>query len=199
MTIEIEVKLKMSHKAFLEKLREAGIGFRITHTREIVDEYYDTADMKLYRNDKALRIRKIDGKFLLTFKGRRLKREPKYRLEKEAELSDETGIAEILSLVGIGTPCQQLTIHRLRGILRQNGFTQILRTSKKRSTVQISGFKDLRIYLDNVELLGEYVEVEGKHSLKLISSLNISDKIEHRTYPEIMMETVKTYEVGINE
>lgn len=192
MTIEIEVKLKMSHKAFLEKLREAGIEFRIIRTREIVDEYYDTADMKLYRNDRALRIRKIDGKLLLTFKGRRLKRKPKYRLEKEAEMSDKSGIAEILNLVGIEIPSRELTVRELRGILRQNGFTQILKISKKRSTVQIPVFKDLKIYLDSVELLGEYVEVEGKHSLQLVANLNISDKIEHRTYPEIMMETVKT-------
>lgn len=192
MTIEIEVKLKMSHKAFLEKLREAGIEFRIIRTREIVDEYYDTADMKLYRNDRALRIRKIDGKLLLTFKGRRLKRKPKYRLEKEAEMSDKSGIAEILNLVGIEIPSRELTVRELRDILRQNGFTQILKISKKRSTVQIPVFKDLKIYLDSVELLGEYVEVEGKHSLQLVANLNISDKIEHRTYPEIMMETVKT-------
>lgn len=192
MTIEIEVKLKMSHKAFLEKLREAGIEFRIIRTREIVDEYYDTADMKLYRNDRALRIRKIDGKLLLTFKGRRLKRKPKYRLEKEAEMSDKSGIAEILNLVGIEIPSKELTVRELRDILRQNGFTQILKISKKRSTVQIPVFKDLKIYLDSVELLGEYVEVEGKHSLQLVANLNISDKIEHRTYPEIMMETVKT-------
>jgi len=192
LTIEIEVKLKMSHKAFLEKLREAGIEFRIIRTREIVDEYYDTADMKLYRNDRALRIRKIDGKLLLTFKGRRLKRKPKYRLEKEAEMSDKSGIAEILNLVGIEIPSKELTVRELRDILRQNGFTQILKISKKRSTVQIPVFKDLKIYLDSVELLGEYVEVEGKHSLQLVANLNISDKIEHRTYPEIMMETVKT-------
>jgi len=192
LTIEIEVKLKMSHKAFLEKLREAGIEFRIIRTREIVDEYYDTADMKLYRNDRALRIRKIDGKLLLTFKGRRLKRKPKYRLEKEAEMSDKSGIAEILNLVGIEIPSRELTVRELRDILRQNGFTQILKISKKRSTVQIPVFKDLKIYLDSVELLGEYVEVEGKHSLQLVANLNISDKIEHRTYPEIMMETVKT-------
>ncbi|RLG45874.1 MAG: hypothetical protein DRN81_00380 [Thermoproteota archaeon] len=182
----------MSHKAFLEKLREAGIEFRIIRTREIVDEYYDTADMKLYRNDRALRIRKIDGKLLLTFKGRRLKRKPKYRLEKEAEMSDKSGIAEILNLVGIEIPSRELTVRELRDILRQNGFTQILKISKKRSTVQIPVFKDLKIYLDSVELLGEYVEVEGKHSLQLVANLNISDKIEHRTYPEIMMETVKT-------
>ncbi len=199
MTIEIEVKLKMSHRAFLEKLREAEIEFRITHTTEMMDEYYDTADMKLYKDDKALRIRKIDDKVFLTFKGRRFTRKPKYRVEREAELSDKNEIAKILKEVGIKVPSQELTIGRLRRILIQNGFTKILKISKKRSIVQIPRSSNLKIYLDSVRRLGEYVEVEGKSSLEFISSLNLTDKIEHRTYPEIMMETVKTKEADINK
>jgi len=189
---EVGVKLKISHRSFLRRLKELGMEYKILRTLSIVDEYYDNVSMDLSKSDKAFRIRKIDGRILLTFKGRRVKATPKLRVEMEANISDSTRMARILEAIGLGNVKPPEDIESIRRLLASRGYMPIIKVEKQRTEVKVKSLSRLTIYLDNVRGLGEYVEVEGPEAVQLIEDMGLSNHIEHRTYPEILMETVKT-------
>ncbi|MEA1905345.1 MAG: class IV adenylate cyclase, partial [Euryarchaeota archaeon] len=125
----------------------------------------------------ALRVRDSDGKYRLTYKG------PKKDDETTSRDEIEIGIESAREMVEI---------------LDELGFYEICEVKKLRKTYLL---KDLIITLDNVDDLGEFIEVEGKASndrefeekkdeiFKLLKKLGLStDAISQRSYLEMLLD-----------
>jgi adenylate cyclase class 2 len=157
MNIEIEAKIKIdSLEQVTAKLIELGAEFGQEQLQK--DFYFDNADAALIETDRCLRLRQqfTDGqeKLLLTYKGAKQKDNFKKRKELEIEVKDLDLTAELLSALG---------------------YRQMLVVEKKRRIWQLGG---CRVCLDELPLLGSFVEIEGPDSRKIAdlqSSLGLAN------------------------
>jgi adenylate cyclase class 2 len=140
MCIEIEAKLKVDSLPPIEqRLAELGAEFLAEQLHR--DYYFDDENWSLKNSDQGLRLRRklIGGseKNLLTYKG------PKQRdnFKKRREIEIEIGNHKL---------CEQL--------LCALGFKRALVFEKRRRLWQVG---DCRIALDDLPLLGSFLEIEG--------------------------------------
>ena len=180
MNIEIEAKLKVDSLGEMKrKLADAGAEFlqEQLHT----DSYFDNADETLTKTDSCLRLRRqlVDESegFFLTYKSAKQKSEFKKRREVEIEVQDGESAEKLLSVLG---------------------YNKILTFEKKR---QLWRLNDCEIALDELPLLGSFVEIEGPDSEKIVdvqSNLELSD-LPHisESYASLMEE--KLHQLGKNE
>jgi len=171
MDAEIEAKLKVdSLKEITKKLAEVGAEFLQEQLQK--DYYFDDANEAFTKADRCLRLRQqfADGKekIFLTYKGAREKDSFKKRQEVEVEVKDLDSANELLSALG---------------------FKQVLIIEKKRRIWQLG---NCRVCLDDLPLLGSFVEIEGpddrsiadvQHSLGLENSSHIPE-----SYASLMAE-----------
>lgn len=140
---EIEAKLKVDS---LETVEQSLVRCGAKFLRETVqtDCYYDTVGRDLTRSDKALRLRsdpKGDlDRFILAYKGPKEQDDYKRRVELETEVSD----AEATGL-----------------LLEELGYVKALAFNKRRRLWQM---QDCEVALDELPLLGMFVEIEGPDS-----------------------------------
>jgi adenylate cyclase, class 2 len=140
MNIEIETKVKIdSHELVIEKLKQNN-AVLLADIKQI-DVYFDDTANKLSGSGEGLRIRQQVAagiqKVILTYKGQRQQGQYKVRSEYETEVGDyEMMVSILISL----------------------GFEKSLAVEKKRQLWQLD---DCEVCLDEVELLGKFVEVEG--------------------------------------
>ena len=151
MRVEIEAKLKVdSLEEMKHRLTEAGAEFLQEQLH--ADSYFDDADRTLTKTDCCLRLRwqLVDKseRFFLTYKGAKEKNEFKKRREVEIEIKDGQSAEKLLSLLG---------------------YDKILLFEKKR---QLWQFNDCEIALDELPLLGFFVEIEGPDSNKITDVQN---------------------------
>lgn len=152
--LEIEAKIKVDNlKAIKEKILALG-GQLVKDFYREWNVFYDFADGRLTRNRQALRLRLVDKKAFLTFKGQPLKsRSFKIREEFETEVKN---------------------LKQIKKILKKLGLKQIFEYRKKRAILK----KDrVKICLDETEA-GFFIELEGKRSdlVKLARQLGFSRK-----------------------
>lgn len=140
MHIEIEAKLKVDSLGKIEeKLTKVGAEFlsKQLHT----DCYFDDAQGSLLKSDKCLRVRRMQigqsEKVVLAFKGPREKDRFKKRPEIEINLENLDSAGELLLALG---------------------YEKSLVFQKKRKLWQLG---DCEIALDQLPLLGGFVEIEG--------------------------------------
>ncbi len=180
MHIEIEAKLKVDSLEKVErKLTEAGAEFlqEQLHT----DSYFDNFDETLTKTDSCLRLRRqlVDEneRFFLTFKGPKKKDEFKKRQEVEIEVQDGQSVEKLLLLLG---------------------YNKMLVFEKKR---QLWQFGSCEVALDELPLLGCFVEIEGSDNEKIAdvqSNLELSDSPHiSESYPALMER--KLQQLGKNE
>jgi adenylate cyclase class 2 len=143
MPTEIEAKLKVESLEEVERrLADCGASFM----RESVqtDRYLDTAGRDLTKGDKALRLRRdrIDGRdrIVLAYKGPKEEDDYKKRVEIELDIED-AGAAEAL--------------------LSELGYHTALAFNKRRRLWKVHACE---VALDELPLLGTFVEVEGPDS-----------------------------------
>lgn len=145
MPTELEAKIPVdSHDALRSALRNAGAAYvgRVLETNHLLDR----ADCSLRDTGCGLRVRKIeildgDGPgATMTFKGPKQSGEFKKREEHETPVADADA-----------------TLAILRGL----GYTRELVFEKRRETWRMG---DCTIELDELPVLGRYVEVEGPSS-----------------------------------
>ena len=171
MCTEIEAKLKVdSLEKVAEKLAQLGAEFLEEQLQK--DCYFDYADAALAKSDRGLRLRRTlvgkDERFFLTYKGARKKSKFKKRQEIEFEVRD-------------GDSAEKM--------LRALGYEKILTFEKKR---RIWRFGHCVVALDQLPLLGNFVEIEGADD-KIIAdmqrSLGLAD-LPHvgKTYSTLMKE-----------
>ncbi len=140
MAVEIEAKLKVDSLDTVEgKLTEFGAGFVEQLSQR--DFYFDDVKRTMAASDKCLRIRRqmagSTEKIFLTFKGPGEKGPFKRRQEMEIEVSDLESTKALLSALGYE---EALIVEKKRGLWHLN---------------------DCEICLDDLPLLGKFVEIEG--------------------------------------
>ncbi len=146
MCTEIEAKLKVdSHKEVIEKLDELGAEFLEEQLQ--TDYYFDDANRTLTKGDRCLRLRRqsVDDeeKVFLTYKGAREKDEFKKRQEIEIEIKDADSVEKLLSALA---------------------YEKVLVLEKRRRIWRLGGCK---VALDELPLLGSFVEIEGPDDKKI--------------------------------
>jgi len=146
MCIEIEAKLKVeSHEEIIKKLTELGAEFLAEQLQ--TDSYFDDANRTLTETDRCLRLRRQSAgdeeKVFLTYKGAREKDEFKKRREIEIEVGDADSAEKLLSALA---------------------YEKVLVFEKRRRIWRLGGCK---VALDELPLLGSFVEIEGPDDKKI--------------------------------
>jgi len=182
--IEIELKGYADDEIF-EKVRER---FKFMRKEMHEDIYYQHPCRDFSETDEALRIRikRFDGHFeaFLTYKGPKLDSISKTRKEIEVPISDVDAYSDLLTSLG---------------------FREVLTIVKVREKYYVE--KGVTITLDEVEGLGQFIEIE-----KLVKEGNIEEevnklreileelgvkKFERKSYLELLLEKLKKNDSGI--
>ena len=148
MRTEIEAKLKIESPEQVQR-RLADLGAEFVAELSQTDYHFDDTKASLQRSDKALRIRRqVAGEstqLLMTYKGPKHKGNFKKRREIEFEIADADAADKLLG---------------------ELGYHKTLVVEKKRRLWKIGGCE---VALDRLELLGDYVEIEGPDDKRIIS------------------------------
>ena len=174
--IEVEAKLKIDsidHKE--ERIKELKGEYKGEKTE--IDLYFGYPNSQILSGGAALRVRDSDRKYRLTYKGPKKDDETTSREEIEIRIESATEMIKILN---------------------ELGFYELCQVKKLRKTYNL---EDLVITLDNVDGLGEFIEVEGKASnteefkeqkdniFKLLKKLGLSsEEISQRSYLEMLLD-----------
>jgi len=157
MCTEIEAKLKVDSLEEIEcKLAELGAEFLVEQLQ--TDYFFDDVNSTLTKTDRCLRLRKQtvykNESFCLTYKGAKQKSNLKRRQEIEFEIKDADSVRKLLSALG---------------------YEEVLVVEKKRRLWQLG---DCEVDLDELPLLGDFVEIEGPDEEKIVTvqkSLELTD------------------------
>jgi len=171
MCTEIEAKLKVdSLQEIAEKLNELKAEFLEEQSQ--IDYYFDDVDSQLTKTDRCLRLRrqltKEQEKLFLTYKGPKEKDQLKKRREIEIEVGNVDSTRKLLSALGYD---QALVIEKKRRIYRLGSCI---------------------VALDELPLLGSFVEIEGSDDEKIVNvqrDLGLAD-LQHIpiSYASLMAE-----------
>jgi adenylate cyclase class 2 len=174
MCVEIEAKLKVdSLQEIAEKLD--GLGAEFLEEQLQIDNYFDDANATFKKSDRCLRLRRLlvgkNERFFLTYKGAKEKNELKKRQEVEIEVEDGNSAEKLLLLLG---------------------YNKALVFEKKR---RIWRFGECEVVLDELPLLGSFVEIEGRDSEKIADvqrSLGLPDLLPIlESYASLMEEKLR--------
>ena len=132
--LEVEIKAKVRIRGIEKKIRDLGARFIKKELQE--DTYFCHPCRDFKAKDEALRVRMVEGDYFLTYTGERQDPETKARPEIETKVG--------------GT---------ILDILKFLGFSEVRKILKERD---VYGWGRLKICLDRVQGLGEFLEVEGK-------------------------------------
>jgi adenylate cyclase, class 2 len=181
MHYEVEQKFVLADPAAVAA-KLSALGARAVGECEQVDCYLSHPVRDFSLSDEALRIRQVDGRSLVTYKGPKIDRETKTRQEIELALPEGPTTAQDFG--------------RLFAAL---GFAPVGEVRKKRRTFELAwqGY-DVEAALDSVTGLGEFVELEISATEKtldaarsalisLATSLQLGTS-ERRSYLELLLE-----------
>lgn len=170
--IEVESKFKSPGNEKVEKSL-AHLGAKKIGSVEMEDVYFAHPSKDFGKSDEALRLRKIDGSAELTYKGPRMN-------------SESTKAREEVTLKTDNPLTAQRIIERL-------GFKEFCIVRKRRSSYLLD---KLRVDVDDVEGLGEFVELEvltesperAEQLVELARKELALDKLEKKTYLELLVD-----------
>jgi adenylate cyclase class 2 len=169
-SLEVEVKGKVGDLRPVEAKVKA-LGFSFVGTEEHSDVYFKHPTRDFARTDEALRIRTVNGRSILTYKGPKVDKVSKTREEIEVEVMGD--MAMVLQRVGFTTV---LDVHKIRKVYKKG---------------------DIEVCLDDVKGLGTYIEVECKSTelegtrarvMAVVKALGLDEKtLERRSYLELLL------------
>jgi adenylate cyclase class 2 len=166
--LEIEIKARIKSPKEIEKaIINQGGSFRMEVTEE--DIYFSHPNRNFAKTDEALRLRAVEGKFYLTYKGPKLDKITKTREEFNIQVND---------------------LENSNKILKSLGFEVVLPVKKKRRYLRLGAFD---IMLDFVDGLGSFIEVEKKGEynpqelIDFLAGLGIYES-ETKSYLELALE-----------
>lgn len=170
--LEIEVKARADHLPVKEQLSVMGAVF--VGVQHHCDTYFNAPDRDFAKTDEALRIRSVDGRSVMTYKGKKLDTLSKTREEFETPVDGGT----------------------TRSILLALGFYE---SGIVKKTREVYRFENMTICLDKVEGLGEFMEVEivaesniethRKQIFSFLANFGIREEDSIRTsYLEMVLE-----------
>lgn len=143
MAVEIEAKLKVDSLHEVEG-RLASCGARFLGEAVQTDWYFDTADRELTQSDRCLRLRIEKAasreRLVLAYKGPKERDDYKKRQEAEVEVNDAAAVESLVA--GLG-------------------YHRELAFNKRR---RLWSLHDCEVALDELPLLGTFVEIEGPDS-----------------------------------
>ena len=182
MTYEVELKFHLVESAPVEarlKLLGAVAGAGQTQT----DQYFAHPVRDFASTDEALRIRSIGDENRITYKGPVIDWATKTRLESELTFQPGAAAAE-----------------QLARIWEQLGFRRVRVVRKKRRLLSLRWQdRDLEICLDQVDGLGEFLEIEtlateqdkavAQHAILSLAKELQLDAPEQRSYLNMLLET----------
>jgi adenylate cyclase class 2 len=148
---EVEVKVRADHSRVRERL--ADLGASHLDTVRQVDTYFDAPDRDFARTDEALRIRREqpadgDAAARVTYKGPLVDEASKTREEAEAGVVDADAMTTVLEGLGF-EPAATVRKHRER-----------------------FEYGEFLVTLDDVDGLGEFVEVETETETDVAAARN---------------------------
>lgn len=174
MCTEIEAKLKVDSLSEVEH-KLGDLGARFLGEQLQTDYLFDDVNATLTKTDQCLRLRKqIVGRresYFLTYKGAKEKSILKKRQEIESEIKDADSIHKLLLALG---------------------YEQVLIVEKKR---RLWLFCNCEVALDQLSLLGDFVEIEGPNEeniSKVQNSLGLTD-LPHisKSYASLLKEQLQ--------
>jgi len=168
---EVEIKSPCeNHDAVIHFLGENGAQFKKSQVEK--DIYFNHPNRDFGETDEALRLRLVDKKTVITFKGPKLGKRSKGRIEEETAVEDYSTMKKILINLG---------------------FKEVKEIIKKRDYYL---FKDVEICLDFIEDLGYFVELEimsedlkySEDYLFEIAHIMGLTRFERKSYLELILE-----------
>ncbi|MDV0446879.1 hypothetical protein MsAg5_07420 [Methanosarcinaceae archaeon Ag5] len=147
--IEVEVKVKADHTVVKQAILDMGAVF--SGVEEQSDAYFNSPSRDFAKTDEALRVRLVNGAGEITYKGPKMDKVSKTRIEFNSPADAET----------------------MKSILLALGFFESGFVSKRREIYKLGDFV---IGLDRVAGLGDYMEVETD-----VSSESTPDEIKKAT------------------
>jgi adenylate cyclase class 2 len=165
--LEVEIKAKIDALPVGKRLGELGAKFiNQTHQKDV---YFRHPCHDFKKTDEALRVRKVKDEYFLTYKGEKL--DPETKTRKEIQIRAEKGIFNLLKSLG---------------------FSIAGKVEKWRSFYE---WKDLKICLDEVKGLGNFLELEGaawkdkEKMFEILQKLGIEKrKLTRKSYLELLEE-----------
>lgn len=135
---EQELKIPVTDLNLVQRrLAEVG-AHRLKPSRREINVLFDTEDGEIARTDRALRLRRVDDRWILTFKGPPVYRGP---VKEREELETELGSGEVV-----------------QAIFERLGLRPAIRYEKDREVWRWQG---MEIVLDHTPM-GDFVEIEGR-------------------------------------
>ncbi len=182
MTYEVEMKfpLAVGYAALEAKL--AVLGAVAGETQSHADRYFRHPVRDFAQTDEALRLRSVDGRNVVTYKGPKI--DPVTKTRQEIEIEYASGETEN---------------QRFAELLIRLGFSESLTVRKTRRVYHVAwqGW-DVEVLLDEVEGLGQFAEIETlaeedeKEAAKqCILSLAVElslEQSERRSYLRMLLE-----------
>jgi len=138
--IEIEIKLRLPGKLGKIRRRLRALGFRMIKRRALESNVlFDNSKRTLRKHGKLIRVRNINGRSVLTYKG---PAEPsKYKKRAELEIDLPKGAS-------------------IEAILTQIGYRPVFQYEKFRTEYAKRAFNGGKIMLDETPI-GNFLEIEG--------------------------------------
>lgn len=165
--LEVEIKAKINRDLIKEKLSKLNL--HPIKKEKQVDTYFHHPCRDFKLRDEALRVREIQGELYLAYKGPKVDPDTKSREEIQVEVGKE-----IFSL------------------LKSLGFIAFEKIIKER---EIYKWQGLKICIDQVEMLGSFIEIEGRNineKEKIFNILNklgvSSNSLIRKSYLELKLE-----------
>ncbi len=167
--LEIEIKCYCDFPDEIEE-KIKGIGAEFVETRRESDIYFNHPARDFAKTDEALRLRMVNSQCKITYKGPKLSKTTKARVEHETAVEDFDAI---------------------RNIILSLGFVESGIIEKER---KVFSFGESEISIDDVKGLGVFVEIERIGFLKdeierelfeTAAKIGLT-KFERRSYLELM-------------
>ena len=182
LNLEIEVKLACGD---LDRLRKGGLQLTLQTPRHFEDNWLlDLPDQTLFKQGAALRVRSVNGKGTVTYKGV-VRETHESRLKVREEI--ETAVDEP---------------ERLIELFERLGYRRSFRYQKYRTgySVALDG-RVLKVELDETPM-GTFIEIEGDESsvLKALDAAGfVASDIIRESYPELQASRCRARAVPLED
>jgi adenylate cyclase class 2 len=179
--LEVEQKFRVADiEAIAAKLAERGA--RLNDAQAQVDRYFNHPARDFAQTDEALRIRQVGEQNFITYKGPKLDATTKTRREIEVPIAAGPATADQFAAVFIALDFRPVAEVRKR---------------RRKTTLERAG-RTIEVVLDQVESVGDYVELESiadetdaesvKHTIaSLAAELGLTQN-ERKSYLELLLE-----------
>jgi adenylate cyclase class 2 len=180
MHYEVEQKFPLADpQTIAAKL--AALGAQAAGHCEQVDHYFNHPARDFAQTDEALRIRQVDGRPLITYKGPKIDRQTKTRREIELPL-----------------PAGAATAERFTELLLALGFVSVAEVRKQRQILHLAWQgQAVEVALDDVAGLGHFAELEisaddetldaARQALASLAATLELTQSERRSYLELLL------------